>query len=104
MNISRDIESLDAFRRDSARIIKQLEETGEPVILTVKGKAKVVVQDAAAYQELLDQNERLRDRLETIAGIRRGLEDMKHGRGQSLEEFEAEFRKKHDIPEEIGTE
>jgi prevent-host-death family protein len=104
MNISRDIQPLDTFKRETGKIIKQLEETGEPVVLTVHGKAKLVVQDAAAYQELVDQNERLRDRLEAIAGIRRGLEDMKHGRGQPLEEFEAEFRKQHDIPEELGTE
>jgi prevent-host-death family protein len=104
MNISRDIQPLDTFKRETGKIIKQLEETGEPVVLTVHGKAKVVVQDAVAYQKLLDQNERLRDRLEAIAGIRRGLEDMKHGREQSIDDYEAEFRKKYDVAEEAATE
>ena len=31
-----------------------MRETGNPVVLTVNGKAQVVVQDAASYQKLLD--------------------------------------------------
>jgi prevent-host-death family protein len=104
MNISRDIQPLSTFKRETNKIIEQLEETGEPVVLTVHGKAKVIVQDVAAYQELLDQNERMKDRLEAIAGIRRGLEDMQNGRERSIEEFDAEFRKKHNISEETAAE
>ena len=33
-----------------------------------------------------------------VEGIRRGLEDMKAGRGRPLEEFEAEFRAKWNMP------
>ncbi len=33
----------------------RLKETGSPVVLTVNGKAEVVIQDAAAYQRLLEQ-------------------------------------------------
>lgn len=33
-----------------------------------------------------------------VAGIRRGLEDMKQGRGRSYDEFDKEFRAKHGIP------
>src|SRR2546430_13732302 len=49
--------------RNTAEFIKRLEETGAPVLLTVNGKAKLVVQDAASYQrirELLDQAETIR--------------------------------------------
>jgi len=41
--------------------------------LTINGKAEVVVQDAAAYQTLLD-------RLDAIEGIQCGLADVKAGR------------------------
>ncbi len=33
-----------------------------------------------------------------VEGIRRGLADMKAGRSQPLNEFDAEFRAKHNIP------
>lgn len=94
MKLTRDIQSLSTFKRDTTRLIAQMKRTGEPVVLTVNGKAEVVVQDAASYQELLN----LKDRMEAVAGIRAGLESMKRGQGQPLDEFADEFRKKHNIP------
>ena len=94
MNIMRDIQSVSEFKRHTAKFLKQIQETGEPVILTINGKPSVVVQDAKSYQELLE----LKERIETIAGIRRGLESMNQGRGIALEAFDAEFRKKHNFP------
>jgi hypothetical protein len=35
-----------------------MKESGNPLVLTVNGKAEVVVQDAAAYQRLLQLAER----------------------------------------------
>jgi hypothetical protein len=34
--------------------MKQLKKSHRPVVLTVKGKAEAVVQDAESYQRLLD--------------------------------------------------
>jgi PHD/YefM family antitoxin component YafN of YafNO toxin-antitoxin module len=62
--------------------IRQLKEAGEPIALTVGGKAEFVMQDAASYQMLLQ----LVDRLETLEGIRAGLEDMEAGRTVSLDQ------------------
>ena len=93
MNIERDIQSLSNFKRNTGEVIKQLKETGEPVVLTINGKAELVVQDAAAYQELLE----LRDRMEAIAGIRRGLASMERGKGRPAEDVFADLRKKHNI-------
>jgi len=95
MKLVRDIQSLSTFKRDTAKVMKQLKKTKAPLVLTVNGKAELVVQDAAGYQELLDAKERM----ETIAGIRRGLESMKAGRGRPAEEFFKEFFKEHGIPE-----
>lgn len=36
-----------------------------------------------------------------IDGIRRGLADMKAGRSQRLEDFDKEFRAKHNIPSDV---
>ncbi len=93
LNISRDIHSLSSFKRNTPSFIEQMKQTGEPVVLTVNGKAEIVVQDAESYQKLLDALERL----EGIAGIKQGLEDVEAGRTISMTEFEQEMRQKYDI-------
>jgi prevent-host-death family protein len=87
---------LSTFKRDTPRLLKQLKRTKEPVILTINGEAAIVVQDVESYQELLDAKEHM----ETIQGIRRGLESMKAGKGRRSEDFFKEFFSKHKIPEE----
>ncbi len=77
-NLESGIDSLTNFKRQTSKYVKQLHKTGEPVILTVNGKAQVVVQDAAAYQKLLQAAE-LAEREDTIAAIREGLADVKAG-------------------------
>jgi PHD/YefM family antitoxin component YafN of YafNO toxin-antitoxin module len=54
LDITKDIQSLTAFRRRSGAFMKLLKKSKRPVVLTVKGKAQAVVQDAEAYQRLLD--------------------------------------------------
>lgn len=77
-----DIHSLTDFQRKTREHLKRLKETGRPEVLTLHGEAEVVVQDANAYQELLDRLERA----ETIVGIQKGLAAMKGGKGQPVEE------------------
>lgn len=93
INLSRDIQSLSTFKRNTNDLISQIKETGSPMILTVNGKAEIVVQDAISYQQLLDKI----DRLETMLGIQKGLADVKQGNTQSLESFIKEMETKHDI-------
>jgi PHD/YefM family antitoxin component YafN of YafNO toxin-antitoxin module len=68
--------------------------TGHPVVLTINGKAELVVQDAASYQKLLDRM----DRLEALDGIKRGRADVEAGQVTPLREFEREFRTKRGLP------
>jgi prevent-host-death family protein len=90
LNIGRDIHSLSDFKRKTPDFIEQLERTGEPVVLTINGRAKLVVQDAESYQRMLE----LLDRAEAIEAIREGLESVKRGKSMSLEQFDKEIRKK----------
>jgi PHD/YefM family antitoxin component YafN of YafNO toxin-antitoxin module len=53
-DITKGIQSLTSFRRRSGDFMKQLKKSNRPVVLTVKGKAAAIVQDAEAYQRLLD--------------------------------------------------
>jgi prevent-host-death family protein len=94
LDITKDIQSLSTFRRRSGDFMKKLKKTKRPVVLTVKGKAQAVVQDAEAYQRLLD----IAALADAREGIRQGLEESKQGLGVDAEEFFAEFRAKHGIP------
>jgi prevent-host-death family protein len=58
LDIARDIQSLSHFKRNTAQVMKRMKQSGNPVVLTVNGKAEVVVQDAAAYQRLMALAER----------------------------------------------
>jgi PHD/YefM family antitoxin component YafN of YafNO toxin-antitoxin module len=82
------IYSLTEFQRNARAHLERLRKSGQPEILTVNGQAQVVVQDAAAYQKLVDQ-------LEAIEGIREGLASMKRGEGRSIDAFFEEFEQKH---------
>jgi PHD/YefM family antitoxin component YafN of YafNO toxin-antitoxin module len=86
-----DIHSLSDFQRKAREHIRRLKETGRPEVLTVNGRAEVVMQDATAYQQLLDTVERA----EAIAGIRRGLDSVARGEGRSVGEAFDALRQKH---------
>lgn len=94
IDISRDIQSLTVFKRQTNKLIARLRKTGHPVVLTVNGSASVVVQDAAAYQALLE----LVERAEAIVGVRNGLESVKRSQGKPAGEVLERLRKKHKIP------
>ena len=87
MKLTRDIHSLSTFKRDTAKLVRQLKKTGQPVVLTVNGRAELVVQDAESYQKLLEA----KDRIEALEGIKRGLESMKRSAGKPAEKFFQEF-------------
>jgi prevent-host-death family protein len=93
LDITKDIQSLTTFRRRSGDFMRQLRSSKRPVVLTVKGKAAAVVQDAEAYQRLLD----IAASADAEEGIRQGLEDAKKGRVRPAAEFFDEFEAKHGI-------
>ena len=70
-----NIHPMTGFLRDHKAHLARLAESGKPEVLTVNGTAKVVVQDVAAYQKLLDQVEIAED----IRIIRERLADVKRG-------------------------
>ncbi len=94
LDITKDIHSLTTFRRQSGDFMRQLRKTKRPLVLTVKGKAAVVVQDAEAYQRLLD----LAAQADAMEGIRQGLADVARGRARPAKEAFGEVRRKHGIP------
>jgi prevent-host-death family protein len=92
INLSRDIHSLTDFKRNTTEFLQRIKQTKHPLVLTVNGKAELVVQDAESYQKLLDAAELL----ETLKGIKLGLEQMQQGKGEKAEDFFNELFEKLD--------
>jgi prevent-host-death family protein len=90
----KDIESLTAFKRNTNEYVKKIKKSGNPLVLTVNGKAEIIVQDAESYQRML----KLLDRAETIEAVREGLESVRQGKTMSLDLFDKELRKKIRAP------
>jgi len=93
LDITTDIQSLTTFRRSSGDFMKHLKKSKRPVVLTVNGKAAAIVQDAQAYQRLLD----IAARADAEEGIRQGLEDARKGKTRPARHFFAEFETTHGI-------
>ena len=94
MDITKDIRPLTNFKRNTIELLRQMKETGQPIVLTINGRSELVVQDAGSYQRLME----LVDRLETIAGIQKGLEESKRGDGQPIEDAVLDIRKEVETP------
>lgn len=65
----RQVFSLTDFLRNHKEMVARLCETHKPVVLTVKGRPALVIQDADSYQVLMD---RLNE-LDSVAAVDRSL-------------------------------
>jgi prevent-host-death family protein len=83
MDIERDIHPLTDFKRNTSDFLAQLKSTGQPVILTINGKAEIVIQDAKSYQRLFD----LAEHLETIEAVKEGIASANRGEGRPIDEL-----------------
>lgn len=93
-NISEDIHSLTDFKRHTTNFVKQIKHRRRPMVLTVNGKAALIIQDANSYQKLLE----LADRFEAISSLQEGVAQSKRGEAAPLDDFDKHMRKKYDIP------
>ncbi len=94
LDFTEDIQALTTFRNNSAAFLQQLKQTKRPIVLTVHGKAEAVVQDAEAYQRLLD----IAAQANANEGIRQGIDDVNKGRVRPAREALEAFRRKRGIP------
>jgi prevent-host-death family protein len=76
IDLSQDIHSLSTFKRKTSEFLGRMKKSGHPLVLTVNGKAELVVQDAASYQRLVEQAERT----EMLEFMRESLADIEAGR------------------------
>jgi PHD/YefM family antitoxin component YafN of YafNO toxin-antitoxin module len=89
LDISTDIDSLSNFKRNTPEFLRQLKKSGHPVVLTINGKAELVVQDAAGYQKLVE----LAERTERLDALRASIDDMRAGNSSAADDMLADMRK-----------
>src|SRR5262245_47212834 len=93
IDLSQDIHSLSDFKRKTAEFTARMKESGRPVVLTINGKAELVVQDAASYQRLLEMAERA----EMIEFLIESRQDIDAGRTEPALEALERLAKKHKL-------
>lgn len=73
---SRDIQPVTEFRANAAQFIQQVQETGQPVVLTQHGRSAAVLLDVTSYEAMVDELALLRD-------VRQGEEQVARGKVRS---------------------
>ncbi len=88
-----DIHSLSDFKRKTTEFMTRMKDNGHPVVLTINGKAELVVQDAVSYQRLLEQAERA----EMMDFLLQSRQDIEAGRTEPALEALQRLAKKHQL-------
>jgi prevent-host-death family protein len=93
LDLSRDIHSLSDFKRKTSTYMARLKKSGHPLVLTINGKAELVVQDAASYQRLLE----LAEQAEMMEFLLESRADMEAGRTEPAVEALERLGKKYKL-------
>ena len=54
LNLVEDIKPISYVKANTAKIMKQIEEKNNPVVITQNGEAKAVLMDVKQYQQIVD--------------------------------------------------
>jgi prevent-host-death family protein len=87
-----NIQTLTDFKRNAKEYVERIKATKSPLVLTVNGKAEVVVQEAQAFQDTIDRLERVESELKTLKleTLRReiaiGIEQLENGKYTEYDE------------------
>ncbi len=61
-----NIYPLTDFKRNAKAFVDRIKATKSPVVLTVNGKAEVVLQDAVAFQEMTERLQQVEEELRVL--------------------------------------
>jgi prevent-host-death family protein len=86
ISITDDIKSITELKRNTNQILRQVHDTGRPVVLTVNGKAEAVLVDAKEYEKITNS-------LVMLKLLLSGEKDIKQGKIRDTEVFFKEFKR-----------
>jgi prevent-host-death family protein len=79
MNISKDIKPITYLKSRAPDLLKQINETHRPVIITQNGEPRAVLQDTQSY-------ENMRNAIGILKLLSQGEEDVRQGKTKSQKE------------------
>lgn len=79
MNISKDIKPITYLKARASELLKQINETHRPVLITQNGEPKAVLQDPQSY-------ENMRNAIGILKLLSHGEEDIKKGKLKSQDQ------------------
>jgi len=88
-----DIHPLSEHRAQLTQHLRQVQETGRPMVITQNGRPAAVVLSPSAYDELVCQAEFASD----VTAIKQGLADAEAGLGRDANEVLREIAERHDL-------
>jgi prevent-host-death family protein len=86
MKLSESIQPISYVKSNAAEVIDRVCETGEPVIVTQNGRARVIIQDLKTY-------ERAQETLAILELARQGDEEIEAGRVRPIKQAFSALRK-----------
>src|SRR4030067_649000 len=84
MNILKDIRPITYLKSRAADLLKQINQTHRPVVITQNGEPKAVLQDPESY-------ENMRNAIGILKLLSQGEKDIKDGKSKSQEEVFADI-------------
>jgi prevent-host-death family protein len=87
MKLSERIKPISYLKANAAEVIDKLAEHQQPMIITVNGEAKAVLQDIDSYEQMQES-------IALMRIVQMGQKDIREGKVVTLEEAMRRFRKK----------
>ena len=93
VDLSQNMSSLSEFNSKTSEFVARMKTNGQPVVLTIRGKAELVVQDVASYQRLLE----LAERAETMEFLLQSRQDIEAGRTEPARAVLERLARKYEL-------
>ena len=91
MKLSSRIKPISYLKANAAEIVRNLAEGREPLVITQKGEAKVVIQDIESYEQT-------QETMAMLKILALGNLQIEEGRVQPLPEVVARLRERRESP------
>ena len=87
MKLSTAVKPISHIKSHASEIIREISETGNPVVVTVNGEARVIIQDIREY-------EKDREGMAMLKILAMGRKDMREDRHKPVHQTFAELKKR----------
>ncbi|PID72707.1 MAG: prevent-host-death protein [Desulfobulbus propionicus] len=87
MNLTEDIRPITYLKNQAADVLKQINETQRPMIITQNGEPRAVLQDPVSY-------ENMRNAISLLKLISQGEDDIRQGKVRSQEDVFSDLEKR----------